>query len=101
MSTFYAQSLVEHPGHSDQSVHGRRTGSKSTGKVNLVHVGRSKGAFDTGKGAVTFNRQSFKSKTYANPSKSSMKRLGRVLKKSTKYTQPHSFLTPGVRFGIK
>jgi hypothetical protein len=25
-STFYAKSLLEHPGHSDQSVHGRRGG---------------------------------------------------------------------------
>lgn len=72
MKMWRAASLVEHPGHSDQKVHGRRTTFHS---AEISNKGKK----------VTFNRvtsdNSFKSKTYKNITPASGRRFEAVTRK--------------------
>lgn len=114
MTEYNMAGLVEHPGHADQSVHGRRWSaygdsdlSPSLAKQFLRsgHMGKmiANGVFFGGKGqGVTIYRGAAHGnvqsrRTYAAPTKSSLRRLGRVIKsrqmtirKSTAARKGHS-----------
>lgn len=84
MKKWQAESLVEHPGHPDQSVHGRRHGNTSgvPKSITKVYIGGSK---DFKRGSVTIIRKnpqrritSVSGQTYM-PTKTSRKQLNAVL----------------------
>jgi hypothetical protein len=77
MSEFYAKTLIEHPGHPDQSVHGHR------GRYGSVVIAKHETSGGGGT-SVLFNRGRGIEKTYRKPTSSSLTRLNKVLGRSVK-----------------
>lgn len=85
MKEVYGQSMLEHPGHPDQSVHGRKKSSRGPTSVVGVSLDQ-RGQTAKSVGNATFTRVNknglpgrIKQKTYKNISNASMARLAKVL----------------------
>ena len=88
MRIWQAASLVEHPGHSPQSVHGHRGGDLKS--AHVVHsITKTPRGYDAKHAATTVVRAN-RGKTYTKISNASVGRLARLLSKTKLKPSIHS-----------